>query len=205
MFWQQFTHVENIQCTFTDLCCYASISMYRTVSSFCIINKQCVDVCAHMEGPSFIPLHLLALLHLYFNTKLSNTKSSLSSKQRWLDSEWHRSLLTSRKRKQTNLGSFVQLKGGMGDQVCICVRVQVLWVNACAQRLGESFKRAWMSSAWQELTPERNTCLHVCVLHECIFMCSSCECCHRWVRTRALRHVSLFTLEVGITCACLFA
>lgn len=57
--------------------------------------------------------------------------------------------------------------GRSGVHLCA---VNVLWVDACAQCLRESFKRAWMNSPWQELSPERNACLHVCALHECIFL-----------------------------------
>lgn len=46
-----------------------------------------------------------------------------------------------------------------------------LGVDACALCLGECFRRAWTGSAWQELTPERSACLHVCVLHECSSVC----------------------------------
>lgn len=145
--------------------------MYSAVSRFCIINKQY----ARSHGGPLVFFSSSTFLFSSVWTSTLRASPSLRCVSAKLQTEamgWqHLSLLTLRGRYQCNVHSFLQPKrrnGRSGGHLCA---VNVLWVDACAQCLRESFKRAWMNSAWQELTPERSTCLHVCVLHECIFLC----------------------------------
>lgn len=144
----------------------------------------------------FLLLYLLVLLCVSVICGSLPSLSCVPAKLQTKTVGWQPlALLTLRGRQECNIHSLLQPKRRNRRSGVHPCAVNVLWVDACAQCLGESFKRAWMSSAWQDLTPERNTCLHVCALHDCISLCTK-------MGADGYKHVHQgisFTLDRGIS------